>query len=176
MHDNFSDPIITYLSLYSYPAAVQMAGGTCSFVPIELNTTTSKWEVDFAKLEAAITPKTKVLLLNTPHNPTGKVFTREELEQVAGILRRHPHVIAISDEVYEKLVYDGREHVRLASLPDMWDRADHLLLWQDLLLHGMESGMGLRRGTAGESRRAGQPVGSLLREHPHTACHGDHPH
>lgn len=99
-----------------------MAGGTCSFVPIELNTTTSKWEVDFAKLEAAITPKTKVMLLNTPHNPTGKVFTREELEQVAGILRRHPHVIAISDEVYEKLVYDGREHVRLASLPDMWER------------------------------------------------------
>lgn len=105
-----------------YPAAVQMAGGVAKYVPIELNPANDKWEVDMHKLEAAITPKTKLMLINTPHNPTGKVFTKAELECIAAILRRHPHVIAITDEVYEKLVYDGREHVRLASLPDMWER------------------------------------------------------
>jgi kynurenine aminotransferase len=55
--------------------------------------------------------------LNTPHNPTGKVFTHEELSAIAAILQRHPHVTVAMDEVYEKLVYDGKEHVRFASLP-----------------------------------------------------------
>lgn len=99
-----------------------MAGGVCKFVPIELNPANDKWEVDMGRLEAAITPQTKLMLINSPHNPTGKVFTRAEMESVAGILRRNPHVIAITDEVYEKLVYDGHEHIRLASLPDMWER------------------------------------------------------
>ena len=88
-----------------------MAGGICKYVPIELNPANDKWEVDMNKLESAVTPKTKLMLINTPHNPTGEVFTREELNCVADILRRNPHVIAITDEVYEKLVYDGREHV-----------------------------------------------------------------
>lgn len=99
-----------------------MAGGICKAVSLELNRTTGRWELDFAKLEAAITDRTKLLLINTPHNPTGKVFTTEELQTVAGILQRHPHVIAVTDEVYEKLVYDGKQHVRLASLPGMWER------------------------------------------------------
>jgi aspartate/methionine/tyrosine aminotransferase len=55
--------------------------------------------------------------LNTPHNPTGKVFTIEELTSISEILNRHTHVTAVMDEVYEKLVYDGKSHVRLASLP-----------------------------------------------------------
>jgi aspartate/methionine/tyrosine aminotransferase len=99
-----------------------MAGGVCKYVPLELDPSTSKWGLDFAKLEAAITPRTRIMLINTPHNPTGKVFTREELTIIAEILHRHPHVIAVTDEVYEKLVYDGKEHVRLAGLPGMWDR------------------------------------------------------
>lgn len=103
-----------------YAAQVQMAGGVCRFVPLELQK--GKWTLDMAKLEAQITENTKLLLLNTPHNPTGKVFSLAELEQIAAVLRRHPHVTAVCDEVYEKLVYDGKEHVRLASLPDMWDR------------------------------------------------------
>jgi len=99
-----------------------MAGGICKSIPIELNRETEKWEVDFNHLEAAITEQTKILLINTPHNPTGKVFNMEELLQVAAILQRHPHVIAVMDEVYEKLVYDDHEHIRLASLPGMWER------------------------------------------------------
>jgi kynurenine--oxoglutarate transaminase/cysteine-S-conjugate beta-lyase/glutamine--phenylpyruvate transaminase len=103
-----------------YAAQVQMSGGVSRFVPLELRA--GRWTLDMEKLESAITPKTKLLLINTPHNPTGKVFSRAELEDVAAILRRHPHVTAVCDEVYEKLVYDGKSHVRLGSLPDMWGR------------------------------------------------------
>jgi len=112
----------------TYPAQVQMAGGVCRFVPLTCDLKNngvagaSAWKLDMAQLEAAITPKTKLMLLNTPHNPTGKVLTRDELLQIADILKRHPHVTAVCDEVYEKLVYDNRQHVRLASLPGMWDR------------------------------------------------------
>lgn len=63
-----------------------MAGGVCKFVQIELNTINDTWELDMNKLEKAITPKTKILLLNTPHNPTGKVFSRSELESISGLL------------------------------------------------------------------------------------------
>jgi len=103
-----------------YAAQVQMAGGVSKFVPLELRE--GAWTLDMQRLEAQIGERTKLLLINTPHNPTGKVFSRAELEQVAAILRRHPHVTAVCDEVYEKLVFDGLQHVRLASLPDMWER------------------------------------------------------
>jgi aspartate/methionine/tyrosine aminotransferase len=99
----------------TYPAQVQMAGGICKFVPLELNE--GKWTLDMGKLEETITPKTKIMLLNTPHNPSGKVLSQAELEDIASILRRHPHVTAVMDEVYEKLVYGNKEHLRLASLP-----------------------------------------------------------
>ena len=99
-----------------------MAGGVCKYVPLELDRSSNVWSLDFSKLEAAISPQTKILLLNTPHNPTGKVFTMDELKVIAEILSRHPHVTVVSDEVYEKLVYDGKTHVRMASLPDMWER------------------------------------------------------
>jgi kynurenine---oxoglutarate transaminase / cysteine-S-conjugate beta-lyase / glutamine---phenylpyruvate transaminase len=118
---NEGDEVITLEPAFDvYPAQVQMAGGVCKFVPLELKD--GQWKLDLDRLESQITPKTKLFLLNTPHNPTGKVFSRAELEDIAAVLRRHPHVTAVCDEVYEKLVYDGREHVRLASLPDMWDR------------------------------------------------------
>eukprot|EP01041_Mallomonas_annulata_P007071 gene7071-14382_t len=105
-----------------YPAQVQMAGGVCVYVPLRANPTVGNWTLDMNELEAAITPKTKLLILNTPHNPTGKILTQSELEDIAGIIRRHPHITVVMDEVYEKLVYDGKKHIRLASLPDMWER------------------------------------------------------
>ena len=112
----------------TYPAQVQMAGGVCNYVPLTCDVKNvgvkgkSAWTLDMNQLEAAITPKTKLMLLNTPHNPTGKVLSQDELLQISQILQRHPHVTAVCDEVYEKLVYDKRQHVRLASLPGMWDR------------------------------------------------------
>lgn len=120
---NDGDEVVTLEPTFDiYSAAVQMAGGVTKAVPLELDAASGTWELDFNQLEDAITPKTKILLLNTPHNPTGKVFTRSELQTIADILHRHPHVTAVTDEVYEKLVYDGLEHVRLTSLPGMWER------------------------------------------------------
>jgi N-succinyldiaminopimelate aminotransferase len=81
---------------------------------------TPDWSFDAAALERAITPKTRVLLLNSPHNPTGKVFSVEELELIARLCVEHD-LVAITDEVYEHLVFEGR-HVPLATLPGMRER------------------------------------------------------
>ncbi|CDZ96359.1 1-aminocyclopropane-1-carboxylate synthase, and related proteins [Phaffia rhodozyma] len=81
----------------------------------------SDWTVDFDELRAAITPKTKVLIINTPHNPVGKVFTRQELEQF-GALAKEFNFLILSDEVYDCLTFDENEHVRIANLPGMWER------------------------------------------------------
>ena len=78
------------------------------------------WRFDPRELEAAFTDRTRVLLLNTPHNPTGKVFSREELEALAALCRRYDP-LCITDEVYEHLVYEGR-HVPMATLPGMRER------------------------------------------------------
>ncbi|GMF13392.1 unnamed protein product [Phytophthora lilii] len=84
--------------------------------------TSHDFQVDLAKLEAMITPKTKMLVLNTPHNPTGKVFSRDELQQLARVLERHPDVIVLADEVYEFMTYDGLPHERIAAMPGFFDR------------------------------------------------------
>jgi len=83
---------------------------------------TAEWKVGLEELEAAITPKTRILMFNTPSSPLGKVFNREELEGFAGVVRRHPHLLVISDEVYERCVYDDAQHVHFASLPGMFER------------------------------------------------------
>merc|ERR1712226_940746 len=73
-------------------------------------------------LEAAFNDKTKLILINTPNNPLGKVFTKEELEAVASLCKKHD-VICVSDEVYEWMVYEeGLSHVRMATLDNMWER------------------------------------------------------
>jgi kynurenine--oxoglutarate transaminase/cysteine-S-conjugate beta-lyase/glutamine--phenylpyruvate transaminase len=99
-----------------------MAGGIARYVPLRHEVETGQWVVNMSEFEQAIGPKTKIVLLNTPHNPTGKVFSEEEMYKIRHILLKNPHVIAVCDEVYEKLVFDGNRHVRLASLPDMWER------------------------------------------------------
>lgn len=105
-----------------YPAQIQMAGGICKYVALEYSEKEKKWKLDMEKLEKSINKKTKMLILNTPHNPTGKVFTRNELEDIRNIVLRHTQVTVVMDEVYEKLVYDYKEHVRFAGLDGMWDR------------------------------------------------------
>lgn len=113
---NLGDEVVVLEPAFdTYPAQVQMAGGICKFVPLELKE--GKWIIDMNLLEKSITEKTKILLLNTPHNPSGKVLSQTELEDIATILRKNPHVTAVMDEVYEKLVYDNKQHLRLASLP-----------------------------------------------------------
>ncbi|PCC72742.1 succinyldiaminopimelate aminotransferase apoenzyme [Nannocystis exedens] len=111
------DEVVLFEPFYdSYRASVTMAGAVPKVVTLHAP--------DFAyrpeELEAAITPKTRAILLNSPHNPTGKVFARGELEHIAGLCKRFD-LIAITDEVYEHLVYEG-SHVPLATLPGMRER------------------------------------------------------
>jgi aspartate/methionine/tyrosine aminotransferase len=102
-----------------YAPQIQMAGGNCAYVPLRPDNSGS-WQLDLQEFEAAFTANTRAVLLNTPHNPTGKVFTASELTAIGAIVRKHECVL-VTDEVYERIVFDGHKHVYAASLPDMWD-------------------------------------------------------
>ncbi|MEU8061251.1 pyridoxal phosphate-dependent aminotransferase [Microbispora bryophytorum] len=114
------DEVVVFEPYYdSYAAAVALAGAVRRAVTLRVDG--GRFTFDPAELEAAITPRTRAILVNSPHNPTGTVFTREELECVARICREHD-LIAVTDEVYEHLAFDGVEHVPLATLPGMRER------------------------------------------------------
>ena len=109
-----------------YFAPIHFQGAKPVFVPLhppsgEGVKSGSDWRVDFDEFRAAFTPKTKCVIINTPHNPVGKVFTRSELEKLAEICIEKD-VLVMADEVYDCMVYDDKEHVRIASLPGMWER------------------------------------------------------
>ncbi|KAL7416880.1 pyridoxal phosphate-dependent transferase [Mrakia frigida] len=112
-----------------YTASIIFNGGVPVYVPLHpppagqtgAKPTGKDWRVDFDELRAAITPKTKVIILNTPHNPVGKMFNRSELEQFAKVAIDN-NLLVLSDEVYDCLTYDGHEHIRIATLPGMWER------------------------------------------------------
>ncbi|WP_019815071.1 pyridoxal phosphate-dependent aminotransferase [Saccharomonospora saliphila] len=103
----------------SYAAAVAMAGATRRVVPLADDG--GRFALDTDAVRAAITPRTRAILVNSPHNPTGTVFTRDELSALARVCVEHD-LIAITDEVYEHLVFDDHEHLPLATLPGMADR------------------------------------------------------
>jgi N-succinyldiaminopimelate aminotransferase len=111
------DEVVTFEPYFdSYAACIAMAGAQRRVVQLR----TPSYDFDPDDLRAAITPRTRLLLLNSPHNPTGKVFSRAELTLIAQLCVEHD-LIAITDEVYEHLVFDG-EHLPLASFPGMRDR------------------------------------------------------
>ena len=102
----------------SYPEMARLAGAT----PVPLATTAANgYRITPDQLEAALTPKTRALLLNSPSNPTGAVYSRDQLEALAAVLRRHPGVLVVSDEIYEYVVFDV-EHVAFGSLDGMGER------------------------------------------------------
>lgn len=119
------DEVILIEPFYdSYPASVTMAGGRAVCVPLRPSpgaTSSADWRIDVDELEAAFGERTRLLILNTPSNPVGKVFRRDELQAIAEIVRRHD-VLVLSDEVYEWMVYAGAHHVRFATLPGMAER------------------------------------------------------
>ena len=111
------DEVLVFDPLYdSYAAGIAMAGARRRTVTLR----PPDWRLDVDALRAAVTPKTRLLLLNSPHNPTGKVFGADELEPIAALCREHD-LLAVADEVYEHLVYDG-EHVPLATREGMAER------------------------------------------------------
>jgi N-succinyldiaminopimelate aminotransferase len=109
------DEVIVFEPFYDcYVPCIRMAGG----VPVPVTLHAPSYRFDPRELRAAFSPRTKVLLLNTPHNPTGTVCSRDELSLIAGLCEAYD-VLAITDEVYEHIVFDGAEHTRLATLPGM---------------------------------------------------------
>ena len=103
-------------SWVSYEACVRLAGGVPVYIPTRFE---DEFVVDPALIEAAVTPRTRMIILNTPTNPTGCVIPKETLKQIADIALRH-NIKVMSDEIYSAIVYEG-EHTSIASLPGMFD-------------------------------------------------------
>jgi aminotransferase len=117
------DEVIVFEPFYeNYGPDAILSGATPRYVTLhEPASSGDAWTFDPDELAAAFSNKTKAIILNTPNNPTGKVFTREELETIAALCRKWD-VVAISDEIYEHIIYDGRVHVPIAVVEGMADR------------------------------------------------------
>jgi N-succinyldiaminopimelate aminotransferase len=112
------DEVITFAPFFDcYPAGAFSSGARLVEVPLK----TPDWTFRREDLEAAVTPRTKMILINTPHNPTGRVFDHEELNLIADFALRHD-LIVVTDEVYEELIYDDIPVTRLAALDNMRER------------------------------------------------------
>ena len=112
------DEAILFEPFYGYHRnIIRLTGATARAVP----SSGPRWDIDFDRLRAAITPHTRVIVLCTPSNPSGKVWTRTELEQLLNILEEYD-LVAVTDEIYEYMVYDGHRHVSLGSLPGAYER------------------------------------------------------
>ena len=115
---NPGDEVVTFEPFYeNYGPDAVLAGAIPKFVTLR----TPDWSFDPAELRAAFSPRTRAIIMNSPHNPTGKVFTREELNLIASLCQEFD-VVAVTDEIYEHILYDGNVHIPMATLPGMRDR------------------------------------------------------
>ena len=137
----------------SYTADVILAGGTVVDIPTYAD---NNFVLTPAQLEDAITPRTKVLLIGYPCNPTGAVMNREELSAIAHVAQKHD-LIVISDEIYDRLVYDDHEHVMFAALPGMAERTIHL--------GGMSKDYAMTGWRVGYATGPAQLLGAMRRIH-----------
>jgi aspartate aminotransferase len=100
----------------SYKPMIELAGGTMVEVPTKVET---HFKCTPEEIESAITPNTKAIMLNTPSNPCGTMYTPEELRAIATMMERHPEIYILSDEIYERLIYSDIEHLSLGSIPEI---------------------------------------------------------
>ena len=116
---NPGDQVVLFQPFYeNYGPDTQLCGAESRYVALRA----PDWTFDPDELRRAFTPRTKAIILNSPNNPTGKVFTREELEYIAGLCREY-NALAITDEIYEHIVYNDNVHVPIATLPGMRERS-----------------------------------------------------
>jgi aminotransferase len=116
---NPGDEIVLFEPFYeNYNPDSQLCGAQARYVRLHA----PDWTFDRDELRRAFSPRTKAIILNSPNNPTGKVFTRDELQFIAGLCREFD-ALAITDEIYEHIVYDGAAHVPILALPEMRERA-----------------------------------------------------
>jgi aspartate/methionine/tyrosine aminotransferase len=115
---NPGDEVIIFEPFYeNYNPDAILSGATRRYVQLQ----PPEWSFDLQELEAAFNPNTKAIIINTPNNPTGKVFRREELQQIARLCQQW-NCVAITDEIYDHILYDDCEHVRMITLDGMRDR------------------------------------------------------
>lgn len=147
----------------SYPDMTLLAGGT----PVSVETTAeSGFKITPAALEAAITPKTKWLIINSPSNPSGGAYTRAELQAIADVLLRHPQVWVLTDDMYEHLVFDDFEFTTIAQVePKLYDRT--------LTMNGVSKGYsmtGWRIGYAGGPEPLIKAMGKMISQTTSNPC------
>ncbi|HAR20323.1 MAG TPA: methionine aminotransferase [Cytophagales bacterium] len=112
------DEVICFEPVFDiYPPAIDFNKGKLIRIKLE----TPHFHYDWDKVAALVNPKTKLIILNTPHNPTGKILTAIDIEKLVAIVK-NTSIVVISDEVYEHMVFDGKSHLSLASHPQLYDR------------------------------------------------------
>ncbi len=140
----------------SYVPMVEIAGGTA--VPVGLDPD-ANFAITREKLEAAITPNTRQIWLNSPNNPTGRVVSAEELETVAAVAREH-HLQVFADEMNEKIVYDGHRHLSIAALPGMFERT--------LTFNGLSKAYAMTGWRLGYVAGPAALIGQIAKVHSHS--------
>jgi aminotransferase len=115
---NPGDEVVLFEPYYQYHISALLA---VEAVPVTVKMQAPDWTFSVADIERAITPRTKAIIVNSPGNPSGKVFSRQELESIAAIAQQYD-MFVFTDEIYEYFLYDGRTHVSFATLPGMADR------------------------------------------------------
>ena len=143
----------------SYAPCAALAGARVVYVPMNMQTTAAEFQSNLAH---AISPRTKLAILNTPNNPTGQVWTAEQLQTLADAAQAHDFIV-LADEIYEKILYDGAQHISIASLPGMWERT--------LILNGLSKSHAMTGWRLGYIAGPEPLIAELLKVHQHsTTC------
>ncbi|MCI0428478.1 MAG: aminotransferase class I/II-fold pyridoxal phosphate-dependent enzyme [Nitrospiraceae bacterium] len=149
---NPGDEVVLFEPYYQYHISALLVVGA---VPVMVKMRAPDWTFSTAEVECAITPRTRAIIVNSPGNPSGKVFSRQELESIAAIAQQYD-LFVLTDEIYEYFLYDGRTHVSFATLPGMADRTITISGYSKTF-----SITGWRIGYSVAATRWAQPIGAM---------------